>query len=311
MSIRIVPKEELGQDKLIEKGLGYIPPVLFPNLKSLYQRRAERLIELAEQNNPFANYLNFAADIAKAQQNAQHDNPLEIDMDNIFAQAKGSNKPPLDRKTFSRTGHWHKLLRSIIAELLPVVPEQVRATLENLNKASDNELEEMATALLNDDFIKVSSDKSIFIWAALSLYWSQMASLIPGKARAEYGEHRQFCPVCGSMPVSSVVQIGTSQGLRYLHCNLCETEWHVVRVKCSNCEQSRDLNYWSLDNENSAIKAESCGDCGSYLKILYQEKDAKVDAVADDLASIILDAKMEEEGFARSSINPFLFPGEE
>lgn len=105
------------------------------------------------------------------------------------------------------------------------------------------------------------------------------------KARAEYGEQRQFCPVCGSMPVSSIVQIGTTQGLRYLHCNLCETEWHVVRVKCSNCEQSRDLHYWSLDNEQAAVKAESCGDCGTYLKIMYQEKDPKVEAVADDLAS--------------------------
>lgn len=84
----------------------------------------------------------------------------------------------------------------------------------------------------------------------------------------------------------------------------------MVRVKCSNCEQSRDLNYWSLDNEQAAIKAESCGDCGTYLKILYQEKDPKVEAVADDLASLMLDAHMEQEGFARSSINPFLFPGE-
>ncbi|VTP83406.1 formate dehydrogenase accessory protein FdhE [Leclercia adecarboxylata] len=58
------------------------------------------------------------------------------------------------------------------------------------------------------------------------------------------------------------------------------------------------------------MKAESCGDCGTYLKILYQEKDPKVEAVADDLATLILDAKMEQEGFARSSINPFLFPGE-
>ncbi|MCH3737884.1 formate dehydrogenase accessory protein FdhE, partial [Campylobacter coli] len=91
-------------------------------------------------------------------------------------------------------------------------------------------------------------------------------SLIPGKARAEYGEQRQFCPVCGSIPVSSMVHIGTVNGLRYLHCNLCESEWHVVRVKCSNCEQTRDLNYWSLDSEQAAVKAESCGDCGTYLK---------------------------------------------
>lgn len=51
------------------------------------------------------------------------------------------------------------------------------------------------------------------------------------------------------------------------------------------------------------MKAESCGDCGTYLKILYQEKDPKVEAVADDLASLVLDARMEQEGFARSSIN--------
>jgi hypothetical protein len=59
----------------------------------------------------------------------------------------------------------------------------------------------------------------------------------------------------------------------------------------------------ALENEEAAVKAESCGDCGTYLKILYQEKDPKVEAVADDLASLILDAKMEQEGFARSSIN--------
>ena len=184
------------------------------------------------------------------------------------------------------------------------------AVIENLEKASTQELEDMASALFASDFSSVSSDKAPFIWAALSLYWAQMANLIPGKARAEYGEQRQYCPVCGSMPVSSMVQIGTTQGLRYLHCNLCETEWHVVRVKCSNCEQSGKLHYWSLDDEQAAIKAESCDDCGTYLKILYQEKEPKVEAVADDLASLVLDARMEQEGYARSSINPFLFPGE-
>ncbi len=76
------------------------------------------------------------------------------------------------------------------------------AVIENLEKASEQELEQMASALFVSDFASVSSDKAPFIWAALSLYWAQMASLIPGKARAEYGEQRQFCPVCGSMPVS-------------------------------------------------------------------------------------------------------------
>ncbi len=58
------------------------------------------------------------------------------------------------------------------------------------------------------------------------------------------------------------------------------------------------------------MKAESCGDCGTYLKMLYQEKDPAVEPVADDLASLVLDARMEQEGFARSSLNPFMFPGD-
>uniref|UniRef100_A0A3B0M0K3 Protein FdhE homolog n=1 Tax=Arsenophonus endosymbiont of Trialeurodes vaporariorum TaxID=235567 RepID=A0A3B0M0K3_9GAMM len=310
MSIRILPKEEIGKNEPAKKGICHIPPVLFPDLNNLYQSRAERFQSLATAENPFSEYLIFASHVTRAQQNALYDNPLMMDITDILQQSMIANKPPLDCKTFIRTDHWYKLFNSLIAELAPMVPEEVKPALENLTKVSIHEFELMVTALLNGEFSQVPPEQALFIWAALSWFWTQLASQIPGKATAEYGEHRQFCPVCGSIPVSSVVQIGINQGLRYLHCNLCETEWHVVRVKCSNCEQIKELDYWCLASEYAAVKAESCGDCGSYLKILYQERDAKVDAVADDLASLILDAKLEEEGFARSSINPFLFPCE-
>ncbi|MEQ9906543.1 formate dehydrogenase accessory protein FdhE [Pectobacterium odoriferum] len=304
MSIRIVPQEQLEQN---EKSMpeGNIPPLLFANLKSLYSSRAERLRQLAEEH-PLGDYLTFAAGVVEAQQKVLHDHPLKLDLSDVLKQS--GERPPLDIEVFPRDAHWHTLLRALIEELKPDASGQVLSTLENLEKASEQELEEQATALLQHEFRAESNDKAPFIWAALSLFWAQMASQLPGKARAVPGEHRQFCPVCGSIPVSGVVQLGTSSGLRYLHCNLCESEWHMVRVKCSNCEESRELNYWSLDSENSAIKAESCGHCGTYLKLLYQEKDHRVEAVADDLASLVLDVKMEEEGFSRSSINPFLFP---
>ncbi|MFW0881976.1 formate dehydrogenase accessory protein FdhE [Cronobacter dublinensis] len=307
MSIRIIPQDQL--EKSDKRTAEVIPPLLFPRLKNLYNRRAARLRKLAE-NNPLGDYLRFAALIAHAQEVVLYDHPLEMDLTARIKAAAEQGKPPLDIHVLPRDSHWQKLLQSLIAELKPEMSGPALAVIENLEKASAQELEAMASALFSADFSAVSSDKAPFIWAALSLYWAQMASLIPGKARAEYGEARQFCPVCGSIPVSSMVHIGSSQGLRYLHCNLCETEWHVVRIKCSNCEQTRDLHYWSLESEQAAVKTESCGDCGTYLKILYQEKDPNVEAVADDLASLVLDARMEQEGFARSSINPFLFPGE-
>lgn len=308
MSIRIIPQDQL--EKSEKTTAVNIPPLLFPRLKNLYSRRAARLRDLAEKN-PLGDYLRFAAKIAQVQEIVLYDHPLHMDLYDRLVQSAARGLPPLDIHTLPRDAHWHRLLHSLIAELKPEMTGQALAVLENLEKASASELETLAGALLSSEFTQVSSDKAPFIWAALSVYWAQMAALIPGKARAEYGEHRQFCPVCASIPVASVVHMSTQQqGLRYLHCNLCESEWYVVRSKCTNCEQTRDLHYWSLDSEHAPVKAESCGDCGTYLKMLYQEKDPALEPVADDLASLVLDARMEQEGFSRSSLNPFLFPGE-
>ncbi|MCW0323578.1 formate dehydrogenase accessory protein FdhE [Pantoea dispersa] len=308
MSIRIIPQEQL--EKSENNTAEQVPPLLFPRLKNLYSRRAARLRDLAAKN-PLGDYLRFAAVIAQAQEIVLYDHPLQIDLHQRLAESAQQGKPPLDIHTYPRDVHWQRLLHSLIAELKPEMSGQALAVLENLEKASSTELETLASALLEGEFAQVSSDKAPFIWAALSIYWAQMAAMIPGKARAEYGEHRQFCPVCASVPVASVVHMDVGQqGLRYLHCNLCESEWYVVRSKCSNCEQTRDLHYWSLDSEQAAVKAESCGDCGTYLKMLYQEKDPALEPVADDLASLVLDARMEQEGFARSSLNPFMFPGD-
>lgn len=304
-SIRIVSPDEVTK----KAGSMTIPPLLFANLKNLYSRRAERLRALAK-DHPLRDYLLFAASIVEAQQKALQAHPLSVDLTETLADATKNGRAPLSPRHFSRAAYWQTLLKAIVNELQPTAPEHVAVVLENLLKVSDKELEDLADALLAGEFNKVGSDKAVFIWAALSLYWSQLAHQLPGKSRVEYGEQRQYCPVCNSAPVASVVHMGSENGLRYLHCGLCESEWHVVRVKCSNCEQTGKLNYWSLDSENAAVKAESCGDCGSYLKILYQEKDPYVEAIADDLASLVLDAKMEGENFARSGINPFLFPSE-
>lgn len=306
MTNRIIPQQPLekGDQNTTEK----VPPLLFPRLKNLYSRRAARLRQLAEKN-PLGDYLRFAAVISTAQEIVLYDHPLQMDMRQSEIIAHG--KPPLDMHTLPRDKHWQRLLHSLIAELKPEMTGQALAVLENLEKAPALELEAMASSLFASDFGTISSDKSPFIWAALSLYWAQMAAHLPGKMNVTFGERRQFCPVCGSVPVAGIHPMSAQkEGERYLHCNLCESEWHVSHAGCSNCDQTRDLHRWSLDNEFDAIIAESCGDCGTYVKILLQDRNPAVEPVADDLASLILDARMEQEGFSRSSLNPFLFPGE-
>nr|WP_278991368.1 formate dehydrogenase accessory protein FdhE [Plesiomonas shigelloides] len=341
MTIRILSQEELSTERGKTSTVGQIPPLLFSAPAHLYRRRAERLSALAVKH-PFGDYLRFAATLANAQHHAQHDHPLPegerqqlahalatqqaAATDNLLisparANARraplahlprlGADLDPRDESNPHR--HWQQLLHAIIAELLPQADEPVRSVLENLAKTSAGELDTLASALLEYDFNVVGSDKAPFIWAALGVYRAQCAAALSslGQAQADYGEARQHCPVCGCVPVCGVVHLGTQAGLRYLHCALCESEWHVVRVKCSNCEQTGKLDYWSLDSEQAAVKAESCGDCGSYIKLLYQEKDPQVEAVADDLASLFLDAQLEEKGLLRSTLNPLVFPAGE
>ncbi len=68
------------------------------------------------------------------------------------------------------------------------------AVIENPRKPHRAGAEQMAARRL-PGFCPSSSDKAPFIWAALSLYWAQMASLIPAQSPREYGEARQYCPV--------------------------------------------------------------------------------------------------------------------
>jgi len=114
--------------------------------------------------------------------------------------------------------------------------------------------------------------------------------------------------VCGFPPVASVVRIGGSDaGYRYLQCALCASQWQMVRVKCSRCDSTQGISYHAIDGGNPAVKAEACAACGTYLKILYMEKDPSVEPAADDLASLALDLLMTEEGVARSGVNLMLF----
>lgn len=306
MSIRILPESEIKQ---AASGF-FAPPLLFANPKNLYQRRAARLRKLSE-NHPLQDYLRFCARIADVQLELLQTAAIADDsrLSAVKDNAALLSQQPLHWKNWQRDPSWISLLKQLLQCLKSDANDTISASIEWLEKASDNELNTLADQLLSENVLPNHSDKAIFLWAALSLYWTQLVQQLPRQAKTELGENRQFCPVCGSSPVASVIHIGEAQGTRYLHCSLCESEWHMVRVKCSNCEQGGKLNYWTLDSDN-AVKGESCDDCQSYLKVLYQDKDPEVEAVADDLASFFLDDELEKMGYAKSAVNPFLFPAE-
>lgn len=82
------------------------------------------------------------------------------------------------------------------------------------------------------------------------------------------------CPVCGGMATLARVGVTRSKNGRAkeLWCSQCGTAWEFERVRCGRCgtqNQSR-LHYFSLEGDD-AHRLQSCDECGSYIRTLYQE----------------------------------------
>jgi FdhE protein len=145
--------------------------------------------------------------------------------------------------------------------------------------------------------------------AALQVVWTGLASQLDAIALNKL-DTPGVCPCCGSLPVASIVRLSPSvNNLRYLHCSLCNTQWNLPRASCSACGSDEEVAYQQIEGSNGAVRAETCDGCKSYLKIVYQESDARVDPVADDLATLALDLLVDEAGYGRSGPNLLLIGG--
>lgn len=322
MSIRIVPESERSP------GIEHIAALLLPPAALPYAQRAARLRQLA-QDHTMADYLEWAADLSEAQQAAATAWPLPQDdtaaLQQLAELSLQHTPTPLHSAYFQRSAHWLTLLDALLTELQQRPSMQsieLQHAISRLQASSAEQRQAWADTLLAvlrgdvlDLAVEAQHDQALpeagvaqLLWAALSVYWRQLASALPVSGVAE-GHERHSCPVCSHAPVGSLVLSGAQAGVRYVQCSLCESQWHVVRVRCTQCDSGGKLEYWCLEHEKAAVKAETCGDCGSYLKAFYLQNDNQVDVVADDLATLALDAEMDEKGIARSGVNPLMLPG--
>lgn len=291
-------RRQRGDFASLPPGVHFLPLILPDLASSYYANRAARLRKLAETGE-LAAYLRFAADVCELQAMAE-----------TLIPADEQRNIPIDPVAEAGQAFWLPVLVSLIDGMRLRTTEAMQPHLDRVAALSDGERVAAAVALAGGRFVDVPSDVAPFVWAAFSTWMRALAGRAtppsPGdNATAEHAD----CPVCGTAPVASVILTGAQQGLRYLHCALCETDWHMVRAKCSNCGQSGKLDYLSFETTDAFVRAECCGECHGYLKVVSLEGDREADVVADDLASLALDAAVEEEGYRRTGFNPFALPG--
>jgi FdhE protein len=291
--------------------------IRLPDRRSLFITRAQRLRQLGQSGaagQAIGEYLRLMTSLAEAQHAAQSVFEPVLPGPAQLALSHTHKMPVVEAADWLTEQSWHGVVQYLCDAVARdgSIPERPRETCRRLSAESCREIDARANAVLaaqaNTSLALPGEDVAAapFLMAALQVCFAACASRL---AEDDIGELEVpgLCPTCGSLPVASIVR--ADQGYRYLHCALCATEWHLVRVTCSHCQNTRSIAYHAIEDTCAAVRAETCDECHGYRKILYQEKDAGVEPVADDLASLALDVLMAEAGYHRMSGNPLLWQG--
>jgi len=275
---------------------GIVPVRLPADPVRVFERRAARFRMLAS-GHAIGDYLVALASLAEAQRHACQQISIGVNEDEL------SPDFPL-RMEASRWGKsWREALGVVLTEMGQVLlPTPARLALARLGASASSDLETFADALRDGKLDDIDPAAAPFVGAALQVYWTSLASGVPVENLAP---SLHVCPVCSSPPVAGTVD-GDNK-LRYLTCSLCATEWHLTRVVCAACGSTSSLSYFAVEGKPSAVKAEACEQCRTYLKLFYLEQDSRAEPFADDTATLSLDLLMAEQGFSRGGANLFLY----
>lgn len=284
------------------------PRVILAPRRGLFGRRAERLGAISEGHS-LGPFLRFAAALCRAQEDAI--GALgERTLPGIASAVTGDEAPsaPLGPQALALNPDWGDTLGAVAAWLEGIeMPEAARRALKRLRTIDRRVLNAWAAALLGEVSDPVDPVLAPFVKAALEVHWVAMASKLEA-ARLAPARERGACPSCGHAPAVAVMHAEPRYNrARYLFCGLCATEWYMARIKCSNCLDTGGITYYGLQGQAGGIRAETCGNCRTYLKVLDLEKEPQLDLVADDLATIALDLKLAEQGMQRATPLPFVF----
>ncbi|GAA5097201.1 formate dehydrogenase accessory protein FdhE [Wohlfahrtiimonas larvae] len=196
-------------------------------------------------------------------------------------------------------------LKSVLGELQKkALTDEVQKVTQELSQLTDDVIIDYGWALLGYTETEIAKEFQLFLSIALKIVYVKSATLaeLP-KLEVEQGFHH--CPMCGDAPIASVID-PMDNGLRYLVCNLCETKWHKVRSTCHNCPNTGRIELLSVEGQESAMKAESCPECNTYIKHIDRTKNPMLDVYVEDLATLSLDFTLAEDNQQRQSFNLYL-----
>lgn len=177
--------------------------------------------------------------------------------------------------------------REILPALLaqPAI-EPFSATLRSFFLETHNQAkrEKLLRAILEDDAAKITAlakenglTPEILNFAAAFIVSAVLRALAANLAPETFENwQKPTCPVCGKPPVIASLSkrpiaepgefLVPGGGKKYLHCDLCGTDWRFLRGVCPSCgTQGEDAMQILGEEERRHERIDWCKKCGSYL----------------------------------------------
>ncbi|MFT7723558.1 MAG: formate dehydrogenase accessory protein FdhE [Roseateles sp.] len=287
-------------------GVPETPFVLQHAPQPLFATRAARLRFLA-QSSELAPYLHFLADLCTLQATLAGQLPAPAPVTaRRLDEALAAGLPPIDRGALVDDAQLLATLHAVCEQARALdMPESARQALDAVRGAEPPMQRGMLAEVLADQVPADGVATHLFVALAVQLHLGRLAAALPAGRLQPVATGT--CPACGGRPVSSsVIGLRDIDNVRYACCAGCATQWNEVRIKCLCCGATSGISYRSAGTEDATVKAETCRACGSWLKTLYQVRNASLEPVADDVGSLGLDLLMRDTPFRRAGFNPFL-----
>lgn len=296
-----VPLEPMNVGELAKP-----PFAVLPDPARLFARRAERFAALAP-GHQIEGYLRFLAEVARAQASIQkHLPPPTLPAAEHIAKLIANGMPPLAVGALTQDDIAARTFARLVAALQEVEqPQATRDVLARVAAATDAERVGLMSAVLLDDIPEDRVAEHVLAAAAVQVHMARLAAGLDVEALQRVTDGA--CPACGGGPVASaLVNWEGAHGTRFCTCATCATQWNVPRIRCLACGEEKGVAYHTLDGGDGLIAGETCDSCKAYVKIVYLTKDAALEPLADDVASLALDLTLGREGWLRAAANPFL-----
>ncbi|WP_207103090.1 formate dehydrogenase accessory protein FdhE [Paracoccus shandongensis] len=294
-------------DPSVIGGVPVAPLAFLPDPAAVFDKRAGRFAFLADHGGNLAPYLRFLGDLTALQARLARELPAVTPLPpERIRIARESRMPPIDRAALAADEGMHATLDRFLAEAAALeMPEPARLALSAVTAAGIADRHWLLDNILSDRIPEDSAAPHLFVGAAVQLHLARLAATLDAKELVKI--RTGTCPTCGGRPAtSSVMGAAGIESTRYATCGCCATQWNEVRVVCLCCGSNAAISYRSVETDEATVKAELCGDCNSWVKILYQVKNPSLEPIADDVSSLGLDMLMKDTPFKRGGFNPFI-----